>query len=106
MNGETTLKRAVKRSISIIILLLIMFVFIGSAFFIAKNISHRCEGESCPICTELASCCNNLHIFGNAGVAGILAVAFAIGFIVYSFHTLLYVSNNITLISLKVELLN
>ena len=85
---------------------ILMLVLISSAFFIAQNIDHQCEGDSCPVCTEIASCHSNIQNFGCTGAESTCSTALVIGFIAYIICAVFSVSNNTTLISLKVELLD
>ena len=100
------MKRIIKKSISILISLLVMLVLIGSAFYIVKHVNHHCSEKNCAVCMELASCHSNIHDLGTACAAdGCLKASF-IGLIAYIICSVFSVSKNPTLISLKVELLN
>ena len=100
------MKRIINKSISIIISLSVIFVLLGSTVFIVRHTNHHCTEKSCTVCAELANCRNNILNLGSAGGIGSYLIVFAIGCIAYIFYALFSVSNNNTLISLKVELLN
>ena len=100
------MKRIINKSISIIISLTVMFVLIGSTVFIVKHIGHHCEDKNCPVCIELANCHNNILQLGSTCAAVCNFTAFVTGYIAYGIYTVFSVPDSITLISLKVELLN
>ena len=95
-----------KKAVSWILSVLFSLVIFCSTAFIIVHADHFCTGEDCSICMELAECHKTLHTLGTA-VAGallptlmllIIAVLIRIVIKLYTAH--------ITLISLKVELLN
>ena len=47
---------------------LMFFIMLFSASFIAIEADHDCTGEDCPICACIAQCENTLHQIGD-GVA-------------------------------------
>lgn len=100
------MKRIINKSISIIISLTVMFVLIGSTVFIVKHTDHHCEGKNCSVCIELANCHNNILQLGSTCSTGCSFTAFVTGYIEYGIYALYSVPDCITLISLKVELLN
>ena len=95
-----------KKAVSWILFIVFSLVIFCSTAFIIVHADHFCTGEDCSICMELAECHKTLHTLGTA-VAGallptlmllIMAVLIRIVIKLYTAH--------ITLISLKVELLN
>ena len=95
-----------KKAVSWILSVIFSLVIFCSTAFIIVHADHFCTGEDCSICMELAECHKTLHTLGTA-VAGallptlmllIMAVLIRIVIKLYTAH--------ITLISLKVELLN
>ena len=94
------------KAVSWILSVIFSLVIFCSTAFIIVHADHFCSGEDCSICMELAECHKTLHTLGTA-VAGallptlmllIMAVLIRIVIKLYTAH--------ITLISLKVELLN
>ena len=83
-----------------------MIVLISSTIFIVKHINHHCAEKNCPICIELVNCNSIISHLGNTCAMGLYSMAFVIGFIAYRLLAVFSLSNNNTLISLKVELLN
>lgn len=100
------MKKIVNRFIVFGIMISVMLMLVISSFTIAKHIHHHCTGNNCPVCSELTQCFNNVRILGNVGNTPALSLAFVIGFAVTLMFTVSTMSNKITLISLKVELLN
>lgn len=87
----------------VISMLLMLFV---SSFYIIKHIRHHCTGKECNVCKELIQCSDNIRSPGTAGNTFDELTAFVTGFAVVLVFAAETVSNNNTLISLKVELLN
>lgn len=83
----------------------VALVLLFSVIFIADKIDHNCHGKDCPICQQISTCQNVLQSLALAGSATTFVMA--LFHIVYK-EILPYVSNikKITLVSLKVELLN
>ena len=100
------LNRSKNIRISAVIMgLLMLSVMLFSAFYIAIESDHNCQGEDCAICYRISTCKNILNSLGG--------VAAAIGFAAVMFYALRLIilscaeaSPITTLISLKVELLN
>lgn len=94
-----------KRLISLVTVIAVFAVMLFSLTYIAENFGHDCSGEHCPICSQIDVCRNTLE---NLSVAtGTMAVMTAL---IYALcQTLSVCTDNteiITLVSLKIELLN
>ena len=85
--------------------LMMLFIVLFSAFYIAAETDHDCCGEDCPICACIHQCENTLRGFGDgtavqsAVVAPVILILFAAAFIIAA------VSQD-TLVSRKVRLNN
>ena len=55
---------AAKRTVSIIMAIMVLFVVLFSAFFIANESGHDCDGDDCPICSCMQQCSENLQLSG------------------------------------------
>ena len=53
--------------------ILMLFIVLFSAFYIAAEADHDCTGEDCPICACIQQCENTLHQIGD-GIASQAAV--------------------------------
>ncbi|MBQ6967139.1 MAG: hypothetical protein IJP84_04465 [Lachnospiraceae bacterium] len=84
---------------------MMLFVVLFSAFFIAVEANHHCEGDDCPICACIAMCENTLRQTG-AGTAHLIAVVFPISFILIAAFLQETGLKQETLISRKVRLNN
>ncbi|SFB95648.1 hypothetical protein [Ruminococcus albus] len=82
-----------------------LVIFCSSAFIIV-HAEHDCGGEDCSVCLELAKLHKTLHELGTA-VAGTIILAL-MTFIIAALCKITVCSRHahITLISLKVELLD
>ncbi len=100
------MKITVKKIISIIVFLSVIIVLISSTIFIVKHINHHCTDKNCPICIELVNSNSIISNLGNTCAIVFCYLAFVIGYIAYRLFAGFSLSNNTTLISLKVELLN
>ncbi len=100
------MKKIINKSISIIVSLTVMFVLIGSTVFIVKHTDHHCTDKNCSVCIELANCHNNILQLGSTCSTGCIFTAFVTGYIAYGIYSVFSSPNIVTLISLKVELLN
>ena len=95
-----------RRSISWLMVIVFCFVIFGSSCFIVFRTAHDCSGDSCSVCEELAECHKMLDKLGTAfscgGTASPVIVTFSEMIVFFSEA----VSDHVTLISLKVELLD
>ena len=85
--------------------LMMLFIVLFSAFYIAAEADHDCCGEDCPICACIHQCENTLRGIGDgvtvrsAAVAPAILILFAAAFVIAA------VSQD-TLVSRKVRLNN
>ena len=85
--------------------LMMLFIVLFSAFYIAAETDHECCGEDCPICACIHQCENTLRGIGDgaavrtAAVAPVILILFAAAFVIAA------VSQD-TLVSRKVRLNN
>lgn len=93
------------RILSMLMAAVVAFVLLFSATFIAVEANHDCVGDNCPICQQINTCKNILDSIALAGAAASFAAALL--HVLYK-AILPYAENisKITLISLKVELLD
>lgn len=92
-----------KRIAAIILAVTVMFVMLGSAFFIAAEADHDCVGENCPICYQLNVCRNTLKSLSLAVCAAVFFAAFTYTLRV-SISAHAYTSTSNSLVTLKVKL--
>ena len=105
VKGADRMKSLKSRVTAIAAVFLFIFVLSCSAAFIIKHNSHKCSGNECGICTELAHCLNNLRTLGTTVTTAIITVVEALTvYIAVSAVRKAYAVN--TLINMKVELLN
>jgi len=53
-------------------------VLLFSAFYIAAEADHHCEGHDCPVCACIHQCENLLHHFGMISAAVLCIVTFSL----------------------------
>ena len=94
-----------KRIMAGILGMLMLFIMLFSAFYIADEADHDCTGESCPICACIQQCENTLHQIGN-GIAFQIAIIIPIVLMSVCELFLDCVFPHETLISKKVRLNN
>lgn len=94
-----------KRMISGIMGFLILAVVLFSAFFLAVEADHDCEGEDCPICSVMHLCEENLHRLGSAAFSPVLIVLPALAFFIISLFSAFDITQE-TLVSKKIRLNN
>lgn len=63
-----------KRVASGVIVALMLFILLFSAFYIAVEADHDCTGHDCPICACIQQCENILQQIGNGTVIQFSAV--------------------------------
>ncbi len=88
-----------------IIIFMMFFVVLFSAFFIATEANHHCEDENCPICALIAMCEHTLRQAGD-GAVRLITVLFPISFILIAVFLQETGRQQETLISKKVRLNN
>lgn len=94
-----------RRLVSILIAMAVVFVMLGSIFYIAVEANHDCTGHDCPICEQISACKNFLKTLCTAvGVAGTYAaLIFVLCSIPVCWEKIVFPR---TLVTLKVKLLN
>ncbi len=94
------------RVLSWIVLIVFSFVIFSSSLFIIAHAGHDCTGDDCSVCMELSECHKTLNSFA-APAGGMLQLALVLIIAAVITKTLIKPCyDHITLISLKVELLN
>jgi len=94
-----------KRIAAGIVAILMLFIMLFSASFIAIEADHDCKGEDCPICACIAQCENTLHQIG-AGAAVQTAVIVPVFFLLIPAFLFAYNFMQETPVSRKVRLNN
>lgn len=88
-----------------IIGLMMLFVMLFSAFYMAAEADHDCSGEDCPICACIQQCENTLRLFGG-GEIRLLSVIIPTLFILPAAALCAAAVPQDTLVSRKVRLNN
>lgn len=94
-----------KRITAGIIVILMLFNLLFSAFYIAAEVDHDCTGEDCPICACIAQCESILHQISD-GIVSQAAFVFPIVFLVVSLFLYTNLFTQETLVSRRVRLNN
>lgn len=63
-----------RRIMAGIIGIMMLFVVMLSAFYIALESGHHCEDEDCPICICIQQCENTLHQLGGVAIIQIAII--------------------------------
>lgn len=85
--------------------ILMLFIMLFSAFYIAAEADHDCTGEDCPICACIQQCENTLHQIGD-GITSQAAVIIPFVFLLVSIFLFASLFPQETLVSRKVRLNN
>lgn len=85
--------------------ILMLFIMLFSAFYIASETDHDCTGEDCPICACIQQCENTLNQIGD-GIAPQVAVIIPVVFLLVSIFLFESLFSQETLVSRKVRLNN
>ena len=64
----------IKRITAGILGIMMLFVVMFSAFFLAAEVDHDCSGEDCPICACIEQCEQTLHSFAGGKVFLLIAL--------------------------------
>lgn len=97
--------RGLKKSISIIVAVIIVITMFFSVAFLSCNAQHSCSGENCPVCEMMQMAENVLNKISMA----IATVAVALCLCVLAQASMVVISEAITYYSpvkLKVKMLN
>ncbi len=94
-----------KRIAACIMVMLMLFIMLFSAFYIAAEADHDCTGEDCPICACIVLCENTLHQIGTGG-SSLAAVIIPIFFLLVSVFLFAVPFLQETLVSRKIRLNN
>ena len=88
---------------ALILALMLLFVMLISALFIARNAHHDCKGEGCSVCAIIAVCENMLKNISSAAAAAAVLTA-AVFVIIKTLETASVFCPAATPVSLKVKL--
>lgn len=94
-----------KSILTLLLVAAVCFAMVFSAFFIAFEADHDCQGDGCTVCAQIASC---EYIIRNVGLA-LIAVSAVFAAVYTAVSVLPRVCRTVeksTLIALKTELLN
>ncbi len=94
-----------KKSIAIVLVLLMLASILFSYYFIIENEHHDCIGESCPICLQIEEAIQFMQSIKYVPILAFIMVVQCL-FIKWIPNKADQVYLKDTLISLKVELLN
>ena len=92
-----------KRIAALVLAVIVLFVMLYSALFIAAEADHDCVGENCPICYQINVCQNALKNLSLAVSAAAFAAAFTYT-LCRSISACSDFATSCTLVSLKVKL--
>jgi len=95
-----------KKILILVLCLALLCVPLFSFFYIVGHINHECTGSDCPICAQIETSIHNIKDSKTFYIAAlcILIVVVTTAFICPAGDVIYH--SSITLISLKVELLN
>ena len=100
------MSKNVKKAVSWILSVIFSLAIFCSATFIIVHSEHHCTGRDCSVCMELAECHKTLHTLGTAVTGALLPTLMLLIMAVLIRIVIKLYTAHITLISLKVELLN
>lgn len=85
--------------------IVMLFVVLFSAFYIAAEMEHHCTSEDCPICACIHQCENNIRQMGHGAAEQTFSILFAVFFAMpLSFHDIQF--SQATLVTQKIRLNN
>lgn len=61
------------RILAVLFAVVLFFILLGSALYIAAEENHDCTGRDCPVCQQLRVCEHNLQDGFLVGLAAVLA---------------------------------
>ncbi len=85
--------------------ILMLFIMLFSAFYIAAETDHDCSGEDCPVCVCIQQCENTLRVIGD-GISASSSVIIPFLLILLAAALIVTAVPSDTLISRKVRLNN
>ncbi len=85
--------------------IMMLFIMLFSAFYIAAEADHDCTGEDCPICACIQQCENTLHQI-SGGITSQAVIIIPIVFMLISAFPYAVCFLRETLVSRKVRLNN
>ena len=65
---EKQMNTRTKRTFSVAVCILFLFVTFASLFYIVKEENHHCTGEDCPICANIHQAEQTLKNIGNGAI--------------------------------------
>ena len=92
-----------KRIVAILLAVMVLFLMVYSALFIAAEADHDCAGENCPICYQINLCQNIQKTLSLAVCAAVFAAVFTYT-LCRSLSACADTVPRYTLVSLKVKL--
>ena len=66
------------RKVAILLVALVSFFVVFSAFFVVREADHSCSGDSCPICYQMNVCDSTLKVLSGACAVAMAAISFAL----------------------------
>ena len=91
------------RILALVVAMAVLFVMLTSAFFIAAEADHDCDGDGCEICCQIDVCRAVLRGLALIVIAAALAAAACVAFR-RDFAARQEQARSCTLVSLKVKL--
>lgn len=95
-----------KKILVLVLCLALLCVPLFSFFYIVGHINHECTGADCPICAQIEVSIHNINDFKTLYIAALCVLIFAVTTASICPEGDVICHSGITLISLKVELLN
>ncbi len=95
-----------KKILALVLCIALLFVPVVSFFYIAGHINHECTGQDCPICTQIDVSKHNIDNSKAFYIAALYVLIVAVTTASICSAVDIICHSGITLISLKVELLN
>ena len=74
------------RKLAILLVALMSFFIVFSAFFVVREADHTCCGDNCPICYQLSVCDSTTKSIAGAGVVATIAMVFALVLFIQLFY--------------------
>ena len=100
------MKKVFLTIISVIISIYFLAIFVLSAAFIAGHADHAHSSADCSVCQQISECEKILHRNFSLSGFGTVCAALSILFVIVAVSAVRDKTSAVTLVSLKVELLN